>query len=108
MRVVVVTHFVSPYQAELFNAVAALGGLDLEVIYLHGMFRTRRWTIPSLSHQAVCLDEQPGRFEEVLANFLGTDLAVFNYYSERMAQLLLNARAVRKKPWCLGRAPWIP
>ena len=109
MRVVIVTHFVSPYQAELFNAVAALGGLDLEVIYLHRMFRTRRWTTPSLSHRAVCLDEQPGRFEEVLANVLGADLAVFNYYSERLAHVLLNARAASGKAMVfLGRAPRIP
>ena len=106
MRVVVVTHFVSPYQAELFNAVAAFGELDLEVVYLHRTFRTRRWTTPPLSHRAVCLDEQPGRFEEVLANVLDADLAVFNYYSERLAQVLLNARAMSGKAWCFwGERP---
>jgi glycosyltransferase involved in cell wall biosynthesis len=106
MRVVVVTHFLSPYQAELFNAVAALSELDLEVVYLHRMFHSRRWTTAPLFHRAVFLDEQPGRFKEVLANVTDADLAIFNYYSERSAQLLLNARAGRKKPWCFwGERP---
>ncbi len=54
----------------------------------------------------MCLDEQPGRFEEVLASVLRADLTVFNYYSERLAHILLKTRAGRKKPWCFwGERP---
>ena len=98
MRVVTLTHSASPYQAEFFNAIAALG-VELEVAYLYRMDRARRWTTPSLSHSAVCLDEQAGQFEEVLASVLRADLAVFNYYSGRLAQALLNARARSGKAW---------
>lgn len=106
MRVAVVTYLASPYQAELFNAVAASGGIELEVVYLHRTSRTRRWTIPPISHTAVCLDEEPGRFEEVRAEILDADLAVFNYYSQRSARVLLDGRAASGKPWCFwGERP---
>ncbi len=108
MRVVVGTHFVSPYQAELFNAVAALGGLDLEVVYLHQMARpslddpvafppgpvSRRATWPIRGGAG----ERPGR-------------------RPRGFQLLLRTIATgapqctgdeRKSLVFLGRAPWIP
>lgn len=105
MQVVTLTHSASPYQAEFFNATAAFG-VDLEVVYLYRTDRARSWTVPSLSHRAVCLDQRLGQFEEVLGNILNADLVVFNYYSERWAQVLLKARARRKKPWCFwGERP---
>ena len=105
MRVVTLTHSASPYQVEFFNAIAALG-VELEVAYLYRTDPARQWTTPLLSHRALCLDEQPGRFEEVQASVLGADLAVFNYYSERLAKVLLNARAVSGKAWCFwGERP---
>jgi glycosyltransferase involved in cell wall biosynthesis len=106
MRVVIITHFVSPYQIELFNAIAAAGELELEAIYLHREFHTRSWATASLLHKAVCLDEEPVRFDEVRASILDADLAIFNYYAERPARILLNARAASGKPWCFwGERP---
>lgn len=106
MRVVIVTHFVSPYQAEFFNGIATSGGLDLEVVYLHRTDAARRWTPPPLLHRAVCLDEEPARFEHLRGGVLGADVVVFNYYAERPARLLLNERAASGRPWCFwGERP---
>ena len=106
MRVAIITHLASPYQAELFNAVATSGEVELEVVYLKRTRRGRRWTKASILHRAVFLDEEPGRFDEVRADVLGVDMAVVNYYSERLAHVLLTARAASKKPWCFwGERP---
>jgi glycosyltransferase involved in cell wall biosynthesis len=106
MSVVVLTHFTSPYQIELFNAVAASGALQLEVIYLHQEYRTRQWTALSPHHRTLYLDEGGECFAQAQADILKADLAIFNYYAERPARLLLTARAVSGKPWCFwGERP---
>lgn len=106
MHVVVVTHFVSPYQVEIFNAVAALKQIDLQVVYLHRMFDTRHWRVPSLEHRSICLDEDANSFGRVQSDVLSADFTVFNYYAERPARVLLNTRAGSRKPWCFwGERP---
>ena len=40
-NVVVLTHYLSPYQAELFNAIGTTGELSLRVYYLHRLHPTR-------------------------------------------------------------------
>jgi glycosyltransferase involved in cell wall biosynthesis len=106
MRVVVVSHFVSPYQMELFDAIAQSKKFDLEVVYLHQTFHSRNWkrTIPL--HKATYLDESAERLGVVTEDVLKTDLAVFNYYAEPPAMSLLKARASTGRPWCFwGERP---
>ncbi len=106
MRVVIITHLVSPYQAELFNAVMGLGRLELKVVYLHRTSQSRLWSASPLQHEAVCLDEESNRFQEVRTEIKNADLAIFNYYAERSARLLLNERAASGKAWCFwGERP---
>src|SRR5437867_2916516 len=106
MRIVVITHSISPYQAELFNEVASSGDVELKVVYLHRSDPTRRWVTPPIVHRAVCLDEEPDRFEEARADMLAADLTVFNYYAEHHASVFLNARAASGNPWCFwGERP---
>jgi len=106
MHIVVVTHFVSPYQAELFNAVTAFGGIDLEVVYLHQLFHSRHWKVNDLLHKSICLDNEAGYFNDAKSSVLRADLAVFNYYAERPANELLKMRAMKGKPWCFwGERP---
>ncbi|HEY6329609.1 MAG TPA: glycosyltransferase family 4 protein [Blastocatellia bacterium] len=106
MRVAVVTHVDSPYQAELFDSIAGSERVDLEVIYLHGVHRVCRWTKRPLNHNAISLDEEVDHFAEARERVLASDLAVISYYAERPANLLLNARAASGKPWCFwGERP---
>jgi glycosyltransferase involved in cell wall biosynthesis len=100
MRVAVVTYLASPYQAELFDFIAASERIDLDVIYLHGVDRVRRWTKPNVLHNAICLDGTAGRFDDARARVMAADLTVISYYAERPASVLLDARAASGKPWC--------
>lgn len=106
MLVVVITHLVSPYQAELFNAVVALGEIELKVVYLHRISRSRLWTAAKLQHEAICLDQDSNRFQEAGTEIKNASLVIFNYYAERSARLLLNERAASGRAWCFwGERP---
>lgn len=106
MKVVIVTHLASPYQVELFNAVAASGEINLVAVYLRRTSPARNWTVPPLSHSAVYLDQDPCCFDQARQEILSADLAVFNYYTQRPARALLNSRAASKKAWCFwGERP---
>src|SRR5262249_43137218 len=50
LRVVVVTDIPSPYQVELFDAVANLRNCDLTVIYVRRSATERMWNAPPISH----------------------------------------------------------
>src|SRR5688572_21659362 len=57
MDIAVLTHFPSPYQVELFNAIAALGHVTLRVHYLHRSDSGRRWSGLDLRHEALFLQD---------------------------------------------------
>jgi glycosyltransferase involved in cell wall biosynthesis len=99
MRIVVVTHIASPYQAELFNTIAASEKIELRVVYLHRMSPTRLWTATPPQHNAFYLDEESNLIKEAMTAASSADLVVFNYYAERPARFLINERAASGKPW---------
>src|SRR5437899_1907540 len=100
MRVVVVTHFLSPYQVELFNEISGSERLQLTVIYLHSKFLGRDWAINNLGHSAIFLDDARTHLSSAVSEVNNADLAVFNYYAEKAARELINSRVATKKPWC--------
>ena len=63
-KVTVLTHFPSPYQTELFDAVAASGKVDLRVFYLHQRDPGRQWSQREYHHAALELDRMPERLPE--------------------------------------------
>jgi glycosyltransferase involved in cell wall biosynthesis len=106
MRLTVVTHFASPYQIELFDAIAKRSGIILTVIYLHRTFSTREWMTLRPTHNAVYLDLAPAEFEVARKCVRTADLAVFNYYAEQPASILLHDRARSGRAWCFwGERP---
>lgn len=106
MRVIVVTHFGSPYQIELFNSLAKAGSFELEVVYLHQYLYARPWKQMRIVHEHVFLDDKHRSFAEVRSRVLRSDLVIFNYYAENPAQVLLNLRAAKGSPWCFwGERP---
>src|SRR5438132_1262530 len=100
MRVVVVTHFLSPYQVELFNEVSKSERLRLAVMYLHRKFSGREWAINNLRHPAIFLDDARTQLSSAISEVDDAELAVFNYYAEQPARGLINTRAATKRPWC--------
>lgn len=108
MDLAVLTHFPSPYQVELFNAIAARGDVTLRVYYLHRNHHERRWTELDLRHPAIFLQEGRNQMEEAGRDFQTAQLGVINYYNESRAQHLMGRRCATGKPWVFwGERPRI-
>jgi len=94
--ILVLTHFPSPYQVELFDCVAQ--SADLVVAYLHRQDRGRAWAEASLQHRALFLDDADDT--KVCRDLVHTaPLVVFNYYQDRRAVRLVRLRSATGKPW---------
>lgn len=102
-RVVVVTHFPSPYQVELFNEVERQHPGLLSVHYLLRAAANRRWTgLPARhAHDFVAPDRTAARAAVTQADFV-----VFNFYNDAAAADLIRARAATGRGWCFwGERP---
>ena len=101
----VVTHFPSPYQVELFNEVERQQPGTLKVLYLFRKVPGRRWKGRPVCHAHAYLDEgvvSPAIVSEVA----DADFVVFNYYNDARAAHLIRARAATERPWCFwGERP---
>lgn len=104
-RVVVLTHFPSPYQVELFDAVERLRPGEISVCYLHRSDAGRHWSERTFRHRASFLDEA-GALDGALRAAADADFLVLNYYDDRRAVAMLRARERSRRPWCFwGERP---
>ena len=94
----VITHFVSPYQVELFNAVAARGDVDLFVTYRHDSWKGRHWEQIDIVHPHCVLRDAATR-EQVRGSVASCDMVVFNLYRDPFVRRLMRARARQSTPW---------
>jgi glycosyltransferase involved in cell wall biosynthesis len=108
-RVAVLTSVPSPYQVELFNAMAEEGSLDLRVWYCAAADPRRSWRAPELRHwhrigrsvrvvgrhDHYYLDPRPGT--EITA--WNPDLAVLSVYSMPAVQLAMWLTTFESIPW---------
>ena len=104
LRVVVVTYLPSPYQVELFNAIAAAGEFDLEVIYLNWTSNTpiaRHWEQGSLQHKFVALDGTPASEVKASSSIALAEFVVFNFYQHPHVRRWIALCVERGLPWCL-------
>jgi glycosyltransferase involved in cell wall biosynthesis len=100
---VVVTHFPSPYQVELFNEVERQRPGLVKVLYLFRKVSTRSWSGVPITHAHAYLDEGGGT---AAADVRDADCVVFNYYNDGRAAQLIRARAATGRPWCFwGERP---
>lgn len=102
-RVVVVTHFPSPYQVELFNEIERQHPGLLSVHYLLRAATNRRWAgLPAHhAHDFVAPDRAAARAAVTQADFV-----VFNFYNDAAAADLIRARAATGRGWCFwGERP---
>ena len=98
-EVTIITHFPSPYQVELFDAVAAQNEINLSVIYLYATSPERRWQSPRLDHAGVFVDGPEQDVPRASALAGTADLTVFNYYQHPLARSWLARRAQAHQPW---------
>ena len=111
-RVLVITHFPSPYQVELFNEVERLQPSALRVLYLFRRAPERKWKGVTITHRHAYLDEGPVA-ASVVTEVQQAEFVVFNYYNTARASQLIRARAATGRPWCFWgerpgyRYPWL-
>lgn len=103
--IVVVTHFPSPYQVELFNEVDRQRPECLKVYYLFRRSAARRWRGIPLTHTHEYLDAQT-HGASVHTAMKNASLVVFNYYNDPLSAALIRERDGSGHPWCFwGERP---
>ena len=95
--ILIVTHFPSPYQVELFDRIAQ-AHRDVTVAYLHRQDRDRQWSHGEMAHRALFLSDRDQHAAAVALN-RSSGLVVFNYYQDRRALSLLAERDRSGAPW---------
>ncbi len=101
----IITHFVSPYQVELFNAVAASSTADLFVSYLHDKWTGRYWKNIPIRHEHCVLNDSSAQ-EKTRLRVADSDVVVFNLYRDRFVRRMIKLRAGRLDPWAFwGERP---
>jgi len=112
MRALIVTHFPSPYQVELFNEAERQRPGVVKVMYLFRKVSTRSWSGVPISHAHEFLEDGAAT-GAALAEIRDADCVIFNYFNDRRAAQLIRARAATGRPWCFWgerpgyRFPWL-
>jgi glycosyltransferase involved in cell wall biosynthesis len=106
VKIFLLTDIPSPYQVEVLNQIAQDKDLILHVGYLRRADPSRRWSSAHLSHEYVWLDDGPRQFDTARQFAREADLAIFNYYLHPHAEVLIQDRALTRRPWCFwGERP---
>jgi glycosyltransferase involved in cell wall biosynthesis len=103
-KVVALTDIPSPYQVQLFNALAEIDGWKLRVMYSRLSAPERLWTGTLLFHEHYFLTgtNRP----EILQELCECDLAVFGGYRPANIGALIPLRNRTGKPWAFwGERP---
>lgn len=102
---IVVTHFPSPYQVELFNEIERQQSGTLKVLYLFRKAPGRSWKGVSARHAHTFLDHGSVS-SAIVSEVEHADFVVFNYYNDARAAHLIRTRAATERPWCFwGERP---
>ena len=110
-KLLVITYIPSPYQVELFNAIALSSKFDLQVAYLRASCDVpiaKKWQQPNIQHEHLILDNCPDKFQQLEQKFDSSDLVVFNYYRHPRLSQLMDRCLELNKPWCFwGERPGV-
>lgn len=87
----------SPYQAHLFDLVAADGRVTLRVIYERMRAADRAWSAPPLAHEHACGRNAP--FERLEQWVRDSDLCIFGGYRDPTVRRLLKLRRATRRPF---------
>ena len=110
--ILVITHFPSPYQVELFDEIERHRPGSVKVVYLFRTVPGRSWNHGDVAHAHEYLERShvPTRIEEEVRR---AEFVVFNYYNDGRAARLIRLRASTRRPWCFWgerpgyRFPWL-
>jgi glycosyltransferase involved in cell wall biosynthesis len=108
----VITHFPSPYQVELFDEIERQRPGELKVLYLFRRDSGRDWRESASVHAHEYLDDRQVD-AGTIAQVAEAEFVVFNYYNDARASQLIRARAATGRPWCFWgerpgyRFPWL-
>ena len=103
-RIVVLTDIPSPYQVELFDALAQSLQGGLGVIYVRGGDKIRQWMRPNIGHEHCFLSD--GGLPLATRWVRQAELAVFNGYRGESVQHLVALRHRTGGPWAFwGERP---
>lgn len=107
LRIALITNMPSPYQVDLFNAIAELKKIRLRVYYLRKQSYGRLWNnYDNIKHEAVFVREirlhkhlylSPGTYKAVLQ--WKPDLMVISQYASIAMQILMWSNGLLKRPW---------
>ena len=104
INILIVTHFPSPYQVELFNEIKKLNQFFLNVGYLHQESKLRFWKELNITHSHYFSDEE--KRDVILKLVLDADLIILNYYRHPLAIQVLDFCVKHQKSWCFwGERP---
>jgi glycosyltransferase involved in cell wall biosynthesis len=104
MNVLFTTAIASPYQVELFDALAASGKINISVLYWLRNDVNRKWDTPQLTHEHAFLCElNPVAAQAYLDH---RDFVVFSGYHPAALRRLIASRESNGKPWAFwGERP---
>lgn len=104
MKIVILTDIPSPYQVELFNALATNAKWSTTAIYARRSASERSWETPQLLHEHFFLEETT--LSELVEIVTLCDLAVFGGYRPSKVAHLMHARNRTGNPWAFwGERP---
>ena len=110
-NLLIITYIPSPYQVELFNAIARSGNFNLQVAYLQEQCDSpiaEQWQQPDLQHQHLILNECESQFQQLEQDLLTSDLVVFNYYRHPRLSQFMDRCLELDIPWCFwGERPGV-
>lgn len=106
IQVVVTTNSPSPYQVELFDAVAAETDIKLCIIYARRHSSGRHWMVPQCHHDHVFIEDGAIAWRTAREWIQHSNCAVISCYFERSIRELLRQRNQSQRAWCLwGERP---
>lgn len=109
LSLLVITYIPSPYQVELFNAIASSAKFNLQVVYLQArcdVAIANQWQQPNFQHEYLILGDRLENYRQLQKSLDSSDLVIFNYYRHFQIGKLIDRCLDLCKPWCFwGERP---
>lgn len=102
-KLLIITYIPSPYQVELFNAVAERNVFSLSVAYISANSTTptaRLWQQLDHRYHYIILNEDNKNYAEAEMLMESADLVIFNYYQHPFIMQMIKHCSDSQKAWC--------
>jgi glycosyltransferase involved in cell wall biosynthesis len=100
------TEIPSPYQVELFDALAQHGAVRPQVVYLYRAFKDRMWQTECKRHDHVFVYGNGQDRAKAQKWVESASVVIFGNYRDGFCNTQIRRRARTKKPWCFwGERP---